>query len=68
MKFTLSWLKDWLDTDAYPAAIAETLTNIGLEVEGLTKIYPVRGQKEDFAAVSDVSFAIPRGQTVAIVG
>jgi phenylalanyl-tRNA synthetase beta chain len=33
MKFTRSWLKDWLDTDADPAAIADTLTNIGLEVE-----------------------------------
>ena len=33
MKFTLSWLKDWLDTDADAATIAETLTNIGLEVE-----------------------------------
>jgi phenylalanyl-tRNA synthetase beta chain len=36
MKFTLSWLKDWLDTDADPAAIADTLTNIGLEVESLS--------------------------------
>ena len=35
MKFTLSWLKDWLDTDADPATIADTLTNIGLEVEGI---------------------------------
>ena len=33
MKFTLSWLKDHLDTDADAATIAETLTNIGLEVE-----------------------------------
>jgi phenylalanyl-tRNA synthetase beta chain len=33
MKFTLSWLKDWLETDADPATIADTLTNIGLEVE-----------------------------------
>ena len=33
MKFTLSWLKDHLETDADAAAIAETLTNIGLEVE-----------------------------------
>lgn len=39
-----------------------------VEVEGLTKMYPVRGSKEDFAAVKDVSFAIPRGETVAIVG
>ena len=39
-----------------------------VEVEGLTKLYKVRGQKEDFAAVKDVSFAIPRGETVAVVG
>ncbi|KAF2412258.1 ABC transporter ATP-binding protein [Microbacterium sp. B35-04] len=39
-----------------------------VEVEGLTKIFKVRGSKEDFAAVQDVSFAIPRGETVAIVG
>ena len=35
MKFTLSWLKEWLDTDADPQAIADTLTAIGLEVEGI---------------------------------
>ncbi len=35
MKFTLSWLKDHLDTDAEAATIAETLTRIGLEVEGV---------------------------------
>ena len=46
---------------------AEPVDNIA-EIEGLTKLYPIRGQKEDFAAVKDVSFAIPRGETVAIVG
>jgi len=35
MKFTLSWLKDHLDTDASLQAIVETLTRIGLEVEGV---------------------------------
>ncbi len=35
MKFTLSWLKDHLDTDASLDAITETLTKIGLEVEGV---------------------------------
>ena len=35
MKFTLSWLRDHLDTDADPATIADTLTRIGLEVEGV---------------------------------
>lgn len=35
MKFTLSWLKDHLDTDASLETIVETLTMIGLEVEGV---------------------------------
>ncbi|MCR2802215.1 MULTISPECIES: dipeptide ABC transporter ATP-binding protein [unclassified Microbacterium] len=39
-----------------------------LEVDGLTKVFPVRGSKDDFVAVKDVSFAIPRGETVAVVG
>jgi len=33
MKFSLSWLKDHLDTDASLDALAEKLTMIGLEVE-----------------------------------
>ncbi len=36
MKFTLSWLRDHLDTEASPDQIAATLTAIGLEVEGLS--------------------------------
>ena len=35
MKFTLSWLKEHLATDATAAAIADKLTMIGLEVESL---------------------------------
>ena len=33
MKFTLSWLKDHLDTTASVDEIAETLTDLGLEIE-----------------------------------
>ncbi|MEM9837707.1 MAG: phenylalanine--tRNA ligase subunit beta [Pseudomonadota bacterium] len=33
MKFTLSWLKDHLDTDASLDAIVETMVKVGLEVE-----------------------------------
>ena len=33
MKFTLSWLKNHLDTKADLSTISNTLTNIGLEVE-----------------------------------
>jgi phenylalanyl-tRNA synthetase beta chain len=35
MKFTLSWLKDHLETKASLDEIVETLTRIGLEVEGV---------------------------------
>ena len=35
MKFTLSWLKDHLDTDASLDRIVEALTSLGLEVEGV---------------------------------
>lgn len=35
MKFTLSWLKEHLDTAASLDTIVETLTKIGLEVEGV---------------------------------
>ncbi len=35
MKLTLSWLKEHLDTDASAEVIAEKLTSIGLEVEGI---------------------------------
>jgi len=35
MKFTLSWLKAHLETDATVAEIAEALTDLGLEVEGI---------------------------------
>ena len=35
MKFSLSWLKQHLDTDADAQTIADTLTAIGLEVEGV---------------------------------
>jgi len=35
MKFTLSWLKEHLETEADLATIVDTLTRIGLEVEGV---------------------------------
>ena len=36
MKFSLSWLKSHLDTDANAATVAEKLTSIGLEVEDVS--------------------------------
>ena len=40
MKFTLSWLKEHLDTNADAARVAETLTRIGLEVESVVILLP----------------------------
>ncbi|MEV0997873.1 ABC transporter ATP-binding protein [Nonomuraea sp. NPDC050202] len=37
-------------------------------VEGLRKVFPIRGTGEEFTAVDGVSFAVPRGCTVSIVG
>ncbi len=36
MKFTLSWLKEHLDTDASLTEVRDRLTMLGLEVEGIT--------------------------------
>ncbi len=35
MKFSLSWLKAHLDTDLSAEALADTMTSLGLEVEGI---------------------------------
>ncbi len=35
MKWTYDWLTDYLETTATPSEIADTLTRIGLEVEGI---------------------------------
>lgn len=59
-----------------PAAHANSVRPVGddlpadniVEIEGLTKVYPVRGMKSGFTAASDISLAIPRGKTVSIVG
>jgi phenylalanyl-tRNA synthetase beta chain len=45
MKFTLSWLKEHLDTDATVEEIANTLTLIGLEVE---EVYDPATALKDF--------------------
>ncbi|MDX3107987.1 ABC transporter ATP-binding protein [Nonomuraea angiospora] len=37
-------------------------------VEGLRKVFPIRGTGEELTAVDEVSFRIPKGRTVSIVG
>ncbi|WP_396653362.1 ABC transporter ATP-binding protein [Microbacterium esteraromaticum] len=56
------------EADAGAAALEGSKAANIVEIEGLRKVYPVRGRADDFVAVDDVSLAIPRGKTVAIVG
>jgi len=58
MKFTLSWLKEHLDTDASIDAIVEKLTAIGLEVEGVENA----AEKLQPFVVAEVLTAAPHPQ------
>jgi phenylalanyl-tRNA synthetase beta chain len=44
MKFTLSWLRDHLETEASVAEIADALTDLGLEVEEVVNPLDVLGE------------------------
>lgn len=55
MKFTLSWLKDHLETSASLSEIVETLTRVGLEVE---YVHDPAAQLKDFI-IAHVIDAIP---------
>ncbi|MFZ1523690.1 MAG: phenylalanine--tRNA ligase subunit beta [Saprospiraceae bacterium] len=43
MKLSLNWLKKYLDISYSPEKIAEMLTLIGLEVEGIEKVESIKG-------------------------
>ncbi|MCR9255929.1 MAG: phenylalanine--tRNA ligase subunit beta [Alphaproteobacteria bacterium] len=55
MKFTLSWLKDHLETDADLETITEALTALGLEVEGVVD----RAKELSAFTVAHVQEAMP---------
>ena len=46
MKVSYNWLKQFIKLDANPEAISELLTDLGLEVEGLTEYQSVKGGLE----------------------
>ena len=43
MKISYNWLKDYLECDLAPEAVAEALTSIGLEVDALEQIEEIPG-------------------------
>jgi len=46
MKISYNWIKDYLKIDLEPAKIAEILTGIGLEIEGIDEWVSVKGGLE----------------------
>jgi len=46
MKVSLNWLKDYIEINLSPEQVAEVLTSIGLEVEGLEKVESIPGGLE----------------------
>lgn len=43
MTVSLNWLKQYIDTDLSPEEIADLLTSLGLEVEGMEEVETVKG-------------------------
>lgn len=58
MKISYSWLKDYLECDLKPQAIADALTSIGLEVDSLTEQEQIPGGLEG-VAVAKVVECVP---------
>lgn len=46
MKISYNWIKDYLKIDLEPSKVAEILTSIGLEIEGMDEWVSVRGGLE----------------------
>ena len=61
MKFTLSWLKEHLDTKYNDSKIIEKLTDIGLEVESFENVsseldsFKVARMAEEISDIGDVN-------------
>ena len=48
MKISYKWLKNYIDIDIEPAKLSEILTNIGLEVEGVSIFESIKGGLKGF--------------------
>ncbi|MCI1785247.1 MAG: phenylalanine--tRNA ligase subunit beta [Bacteroidales bacterium] len=58
MKISYSWLKDYLEFDLSPQAVADALTSIGLEVDSVTESEQVPGGLKG-VVVAEVKECIP---------
>ena len=46
MHISFNWLRDFIKTDLSALEIGDMLTNLGLEVEGITQYHSIRGGLE----------------------
>lgn len=61
--------EDFARTEGRPTvAVPRNASDIIVEFENVSKEFHVRGRREPFVAVDDISLKVPRGTTVSIVG
>ena len=63
MKITLNWLKQYVDFNWSPAELAERLTMLGLEVEGVQKLGGAAHTPDEFLEIESI---VPAAQTLAL--
>ncbi|WP_234406784.1 YtpR family tRNA-binding protein [Prolixibacter bellariivorans] len=58
MKLSYTWLKDYIDLDLTPGEVAETLTQLGLEVGSVEEVETVKGGLKGIV-IGEVKTCIP---------
>ena len=66
MKFTLNWLKEFVDFKASPEKLAKLLTMAGLEVESVTPLQEPETNREDW--LFEIGVTPNRGDCLGIAG
>ncbi|MEO6162512.1 MAG: phenylalanine--tRNA ligase beta subunit-related protein, partial [Candidatus Binatia bacterium] len=66
MKFTLNWLKEFVDFGGTAAELSKLLTSAGLEVESLTPLKEPENQREDW--LFEIAVTPNRGDCLGLLG
>ncbi len=66
MKFTVNWLKEFVELNLSPADLAKTLTMAGLEVESVAAVREPESGQEDW--LLEVGVTPNRGDCLGIAG
>jgi phenylalanyl-tRNA synthetase beta chain len=66
MKFTFTWLKEFVEIDAAPNELSELLTMAGLEVESITPLSGLDADANDW--VFEISVTPNRGDCLSVLG